>query len=167
MPRSVTMRYIDVDMDYQTGAQNSPRLTTLSDSDVTIDLSIGFTADEAKQKCWSLLVAEWIERGMLEMPADLDKALGVKIIGPAPPSPDLGEDAKAAIDLINNNLSSADMQIERLGLGDGEEIRTQRAVERQREIELGIVPLGVPGAVAMTASEPVPKADGGGEEQES
>lgn len=62
MPRSVTMRYIDVDMDYQPGAQNSPRLTTLSDSDVTIDLSIGFTADEAKQKCWSLLVAEWIER---------------------------------------------------------------------------------------------------------
>lgn len=119
------------------------------------------------ERIWCWKIAEWIERGMLEMPADLDKALGVKIIGPAPPSPDLGEDAKAAIDLINNNLSSADMQIERLGLGDGEEIRTQRAVERQREIELGIVPLGVPGAVAMTASEPVPKADGDGKEQES
>lgn len=62
MPRTVTMRYIDVNMDYQTGAQNSPRLTTLSDSDVTIDLSIGFTADEALQKCWALQVSEWIER---------------------------------------------------------------------------------------------------------
>lgn len=62
MPRTVTMRYIDVDEDYQTGAQSSPRLTTLSDSDVTIDLSIGFTATEALQKCWSLQVAEWIER---------------------------------------------------------------------------------------------------------
>ncbi|MCC6489138.1 MAG: phage tail protein [Candidatus Hydrogenedentes bacterium] len=62
MPRTVTLRYIDVDMDYQTGAQASPRLTTLSDSDVTLDLAVGFTADEALQKCWALQVAEWIER---------------------------------------------------------------------------------------------------------
>lgn len=62
MPRTVTMRYIDVEMDYQTGAQNSPRLTTLSDSDVALDLPIGFTSSEALQKCWSLQVAEWIER---------------------------------------------------------------------------------------------------------
>lgn len=66
MPRTVTLKYIDVDMDYQTGAQNSPRLTTLSDSDVTLDLPIGFTADEALQKCWSLQVAEWIERESFE-----------------------------------------------------------------------------------------------------
>lgn len=62
MPRNVTLRYIDVDMDYQTGAQNSPRLTTRSDSDVTLDLSIGFTADEAKQLAWKLQLGEWIER---------------------------------------------------------------------------------------------------------
>lgn len=66
MPRMVTLRYIDVDMDYQTGAQNSPRLTTQSDSDVTLDLPIGFTANEALQKCWSLQVAEWIERESFE-----------------------------------------------------------------------------------------------------
>lgn len=66
MPRTVTLKYIDVNMDYQTGAQNSPRLTTLSDSDVTLDLPIGFTADEALQKCWSLQVAEWIERESFE-----------------------------------------------------------------------------------------------------
>lgn len=62
MPRMVTLRYIDVDMDYQTGAQSSPRLTTLSDSDVTLDLAIVFNANEALQKCWMLQVAEWIER---------------------------------------------------------------------------------------------------------
>lgn len=62
MPRNVTLRYIDVDMDYQTGAQHSPRLTTLSDSDVTLDLPIGFNANEALQKCWSIQVSEWIER---------------------------------------------------------------------------------------------------------
>lgn len=66
MPRTVTLKYIDVNMDYQTGAQNSPRLVTLSDSDVTLDLPIGFTADEALQKCWSLQVAEWIERESFE-----------------------------------------------------------------------------------------------------
>lgn len=62
MPRMVTLRYIDVDMDYQTGAQSSPRLTTLSDSDVTLDLAIVFNANEALQKCWMLQVAEWVER---------------------------------------------------------------------------------------------------------
>lgn len=66
MPRNVTLRYIDADMDYQTGAQNSPRLTTRSDSDVTLDLSIGFTADEAKQKAWQLQLGEWIERETFE-----------------------------------------------------------------------------------------------------
>lgn len=62
MPRTVTLRYIDVDADYSTGAQSSPRLTTLSDQDTSIDLSIGFKASEALQKCWALQVGEWIER---------------------------------------------------------------------------------------------------------
>ena len=66
LPRTVSLRYIDVDADYQAGVQNSPRLTTLSDSDVTLDLAIGFTANEALQKCWSLQVAEWIERETFE-----------------------------------------------------------------------------------------------------
>lgn len=66
MPRTVTLRYIDVEMDYQTGAQSSPRLTTQSDSDVTLDLAIGFTANEALQKCWTLQVSEWIERESFE-----------------------------------------------------------------------------------------------------
>lgn len=62
LPRTVTLRYIDIDTDYATGAQSSPRLTTLSDQDTTLDLAIGFTATEALQKCWALQVSEWIER---------------------------------------------------------------------------------------------------------
>lgn len=62
MPRTVTLRYIDIDTDYATGAQSSPRLTTLSDQDTTLDLAIGFTASEALQKSWALQVSEWIER---------------------------------------------------------------------------------------------------------
>lgn len=62
MPRNVTLRYIDVEMDYQTGVKQSPRLTTLSDSDVTLDLPIGFNANEALQKVWALQLSEWIER---------------------------------------------------------------------------------------------------------
>lgn len=62
MPRNLTVRYIDVDQDYNTGAQNSPRITTLSDTDVTLDLSIGFTANEAQQIAWKLQLSDWIER---------------------------------------------------------------------------------------------------------
>lgn len=66
LPRTVTLRYIDVDMDYQPGAQSSPRLTTRSESDVSIDVAVGLTADEALQKCWALQVSEWVEREKFE-----------------------------------------------------------------------------------------------------
>jgi hypothetical protein len=66
LPRTVTMNYIDVDTDYQTGTQSSPRQTTLSQQDVTVDVPVGLTADEALQKCWTLQTAEWIERESFE-----------------------------------------------------------------------------------------------------
>lgn len=62
MPRNVTLSYIDIDTDYQKGARNSPRITTLSDSDVTLEVPIGFTATEAQQVAWKLQLSEWIER---------------------------------------------------------------------------------------------------------
>lgn len=62
LPRTVTMTYIDVDTDYQTGAQASPRQTTLSQSDVTLSVPIGLTAAEASRMCSTILAAEWIER---------------------------------------------------------------------------------------------------------
>lgn len=62
LPRTVTLRYIDIEADYQTGAQSSPRIATNSDNDTTLDLSIGFGPTEALQKCWALQVSEWVER---------------------------------------------------------------------------------------------------------
>lgn len=66
LPRTVTLSYIDVDSDYQTGAQSSPRLVSQSQSDVTLEVPIGFTATEALQKCWTLQTAEWMERETFE-----------------------------------------------------------------------------------------------------
>ena len=62
LPRTVTLTYIDVDTDYQTGAQSSPRQVTLSQNDVTVEIPVGLTAEEAAQKCWAIQSAEWMER---------------------------------------------------------------------------------------------------------
>ncbi len=66
LPRTVSMNYIDVDNDYQVGVQSSPRQTTLSQQDVTVEVPVGFTAEEAAQKCWMIQSAEWIERETFE-----------------------------------------------------------------------------------------------------
>jgi len=62
LPRTVTMKYIAIDMDYQTGAQASPRQVTQSEYDVTLDVPVGLTAEQAAQKCWTIQTAEWEER---------------------------------------------------------------------------------------------------------
>lgn len=62
LPRNVTLKYIDVETDYQTGSQNSPRISTQSETDVTLDLAIGFTADEAKQQAWKIQLSDYVER---------------------------------------------------------------------------------------------------------
>lgn len=66
LPRTVTLTYYDVDSDYQTGAQSSPRQTTRSESDVLLDVPVGFTASEALQKSWHIQMSEWIEREQFE-----------------------------------------------------------------------------------------------------
>ncbi len=66
LPRTVFLNYIDVDHDYQIGTQSSPRQTTLSQQDTTIEVPIGLTADEALQKCWTLQTSEWVERESFE-----------------------------------------------------------------------------------------------------
>ncbi len=62
LPRNVTLRYIDINTDYQPGVQLSPRITTFSDAETTVDLAIGFTATEAQQKVWKLQLSDWLER---------------------------------------------------------------------------------------------------------
>ncbi len=66
LPRTVFLNYIDVDHDYQVGTQSSPRQTTGSEQDTTIEVPIGLTADEALQKCWTLQTSEWVERESFE-----------------------------------------------------------------------------------------------------
>ena len=66
LPRTVSMNYIDVDFDYQTGTQSSPRQVTMSQSDVTLEIPVGFTAGEAAQKCWSIQCEEWMQRETFE-----------------------------------------------------------------------------------------------------
>ncbi len=65
-PRLLKIKYNDIDLDYQTGTQNSPLLTSLSEQDVTIDLPIVDTATLAIGKAWTLLIAEVIEREHFE-----------------------------------------------------------------------------------------------------
>lgn len=66
LPRTVTVTYIDKDLDYQIGAQHSPRQVTSSESDVTLELPIVFTAGEAQQRAWTVQMGEWIERETFE-----------------------------------------------------------------------------------------------------
>jgi len=62
LPRNVTLKYIDIDTDYQPGVAQSPRITTLSDGETSLDLAIGYTATEAQQTAWKIQLGEWIER---------------------------------------------------------------------------------------------------------
>lgn len=62
LPRTVTMTFIDPDLDWQTNAQSSPRQTTLSEYDVQLEVPVAFTATEGAQKCWSIQAEAWTAR---------------------------------------------------------------------------------------------------------
>lgn len=70
LPRTVTVTYIDQSLDYQTGAQHSPRQVTGSEADVTLELPIVFTAAEALSRAWIVQMGEWIERETFEWSLD-------------------------------------------------------------------------------------------------
>lgn len=62
LPRTVYITYYDYDHDYQTGSQYWRRTVTRSQSDVTLDLPIVFTATEALLRAqWHMHFA-WLER---------------------------------------------------------------------------------------------------------
>lgn len=65
-PRKVALKYADIDLDFQTGTQNSPLLTSMSESDVSLDLPIVMSASEALQHAWTILIAEVVEREAFE-----------------------------------------------------------------------------------------------------
>ena len=62
LPRTVFINFYNVDNDYQQGSQYCRRTVTSSQSDVTLDLPVCFTATEALQRAqWHLHFA-WLER---------------------------------------------------------------------------------------------------------
>ncbi len=62
LPRTIYINYYDADNDYQQGSQYWKRTVTLSQSDVTLDLPIVFTASEAMDRAqWHMHFA-WLER---------------------------------------------------------------------------------------------------------
>lgn len=62
LPRSVTIKYMNKDADYQIGAQTATRQTTLSRNDVTHELAVVMTDAHAKAVAEAVLYATWAGR---------------------------------------------------------------------------------------------------------
>jgi len=67
IPRRLTVRYLDVDRDYEPGAQTwqrprAPIPVSGSENDAVVDVAIPMTADEARTLARRLLVSAWRER---------------------------------------------------------------------------------------------------------
>lgn len=62
LPRSVTIKYMNRDADYQIGAQTATRQTTLSRNDVTYELAVVMTDAHAKAVAEAVLYASWAGR---------------------------------------------------------------------------------------------------------
>lgn len=62
LPIELTVRYMDVDRDYQSGAQRARRLAPDSQQTVTIELPVVLHGDEAKQSAAVLQYLAWTER---------------------------------------------------------------------------------------------------------
>lgn len=65
LPHRVSVKYIDVDLDYQEGSQYGGRLTGGMETDVSLDLPIVFSATEAKQVADATVFLAAIERDAL------------------------------------------------------------------------------------------------------
>lgn len=62
LPQSVSVKYKDIEADYQVGTQYERRMAGRSQSDVTIDLPIAMSAEKAKQVAAAALYSAWAER---------------------------------------------------------------------------------------------------------
>lgn len=62
LPRSITVKYKNIEADYQPGTQSEPRQVTLSKLDTTIEFPLAMYDLEAKQKAAGLLYNAWLER---------------------------------------------------------------------------------------------------------
>lgn len=62
LPIELTVRYMDVDRDYQSGAQRARRLAPDSQQTMTVELPVVLHGDEAKQSAEVLQYLAWTER---------------------------------------------------------------------------------------------------------
>jgi hypothetical protein len=67
LPREVSVSYIDIDADYQTGVQYSRRLTVQNKDTLNIQLYIAMTADYAKRLANILQYAIWTARNQVPL----------------------------------------------------------------------------------------------------
>lgn len=62
LPKSLTIRYANVNADYQTGAQHAIRQSVLNGTDVVVDLSIAMNDDEGKDIVDTTMFSIWENR---------------------------------------------------------------------------------------------------------
>lgn len=74
LPQSVSVRYKDIDADYQTSAQYERRMTGRSQSDLTVDIPVAMRAAKASQIAAAALYSAWSERTGLTFSTSLKYA---------------------------------------------------------------------------------------------
>jgi hypothetical protein len=62
LPKSLTVRYANINADYQTGAQNAIRQSILDGTSVVVDLPLALTDDEGKEICDTTMFSLWENR---------------------------------------------------------------------------------------------------------
>lgn len=75
LPHEIALNYLDVDANYLVGTQYSRRLTGGSFNDVSINMPIVLTANEAKRIVDAMLYEAWVQRSRYEVPLSRKYAL--------------------------------------------------------------------------------------------
>jgi len=66
IPRSLSLTYINIEADYQPGVQREERRSALSQQDVSIEVAVGLTDQDAARKVSALLASAVVERETFE-----------------------------------------------------------------------------------------------------
>jgi capsid protein len=103
---------------------------------------------------WTWRIGKAIEDGELPYAADFDR---VNVVPRAMPQVDMNADIDASVKLMDNNLSSAQRETERLGTGDHAAILTERGQEVKAEQAAGVGRVLKPGAATATANDTPPQ----------
>jgi hypothetical protein len=67
LPKAITVKYANVSADYQTGAQHTLRQSVLNGTDVTVEVPLAFTDDEAKEIVDTMMFSVWENRNKYKL----------------------------------------------------------------------------------------------------